>query len=87
MKKERIVAEEKSIYGIGRVDEGNWFTGQFTGNKGKSWGTLEMPLNFLPSALQRRAEKGQPIYLRLNISDDGERRVAQPDKGAMTYTE
>lgn len=82
-----MIAEEKSVYGIGQVDEGNWFSAQVTGNKGKSWGTLSMPLNLLPSALARRALKGKPISIRLNISEDGETRVTSSEEGQYGYLE
>lgn len=87
MPKLRVIAEEKSVYGVGRVDDGNWFSAQVTGNKGKSWGTLEMPLSLLPSALARRAVTGQDVHIRLTVAQDGERRVrnSRPNVGALEY--
>lgn len=83
----RPCKEEKTIFGLGEIDEGNWLKGQFTGNKGRSWGIVEMPLCHLPVALQNRAKKGKRLHIRLLISGDGEQRVTQSDAGAYRYKE
>lgn len=76
----KICAEEKAIYGVGRIDEGNWLVGQFT-VAGESWGTVEMPLSFVPAILANRLRNGKPVHFRILISEDGERRVKQPVNG------
>ena len=80
MAKQRITLEEKPVYVRGYIDEGIWFTGAVMSRKNGGTGQISFPLTCLPSALRRRARKGQPIWVRLLIAEDEERRVYPDSK-------
>ncbi len=59
----------------GHVDDGNWFAGSaVVRDRPRREGSIEFPLSLLPKKLQNAAKRGEDIYLRLLIAEDGERR-------------
>ncbi len=82
--KRQLCLEEKPVYVRGRVDEGNWFVGSAVcRDKPRLEGTIEFPLRLLPKKLENAVKRGEEVYLRLLITEDGERRATDVSEAAQ----
>ncbi len=84
MRKRALCLEEKPVYVRGNIDEGNWFCGSAVvrDRPRRCEGMIEFPLSLLPKKLQNAVKGGEQVYLRLLISEDGERRATDVSEAA-----